>query len=114
MNTYTMTSNPRKNHITFPASGYYRIRHKRFASARFPEHADKGKSAVVLLVALVLFGTVLGTISETRIISALQSAFNNPSLRAYADEQGNGSESLTAPSESKSAQADSSPSSANR
>jgi hypothetical protein len=108
-----MTSNLRKNHIVFPSSGYYRIRNKRFASARFPEREGKGKSAVVLLVALVLFGVVLGTISESRMMSALQSAFNSPSLRAYANEQGDGSDSLIVPRESNSGQTGSSPSSAN-
>jgi hypothetical protein len=95
-----MTSNPRKNHIMFPSSGYYRIRNGRFASARFPEDAKKGKSAIVLLVALLLLGAVLGTISESRIMGALRSALNNPSLRAYANEQGDGSDSLIVPPES--------------
>jgi hypothetical protein len=97
----------------FPSSSYYQIRNKRFASARFPEHADKGKSAVVLLVALVLLGAVLGTISEGRMMRALQSAFNNPSLRAYANEQGDGSDSLIVAPASRSSRAASSPSSAN-
>ena len=105
-----MTSNLRKNHIMFSSSGYYQIRNRRFASARFPEHANKGKSAVVLLVALVLFGAVLGTISESRIMGVVQRAFNDPSLRAYANEQGDGSDSLIVPPESRSSQADSSPS----
>jgi hypothetical protein len=96
----------------FPSSGYYQIRNKRFASARFPEHAHKGKSAVVLLVALVLLDAVLGTISESRIMGALQSAFNNPSLRAYANEQGDGSDSLVLFPAARSTQAGSSPSSA--
>jgi hypothetical protein len=108
-----MTSNLRKNHIMFPSSGYYQIRNRRFASARFPEHANKGKSAIVLLVALVLFGAVLEIISESRIMGALQSAFNNPSLRAYANEQGDGYDSLIVPPESRSSQAGSSPSSTN-
>jgi hypothetical protein len=108
-----MTSNLRKNHIMFRSSGYYQIRNKRFASARFPEHANKGKSAVVLLVALVLFGAVLETVSGSRMMRALQSAFNSPSLRAYANEQGDGSDSLIFPPESRSSQAGSSPSSAN-
>jgi hypothetical protein len=107
-----MTSNLRKNHIMFPSSSYYQIRNRRFASARFPEHSNKGKSAVVLLVALLLLGAVLGTISESRIMGALQSAFNNPSLRAYANEQGDGSDSLTMPPQSRSSQAGNSPSSA--
>lgn len=108
-----MSSNLRKNHIMFPASGYYQIRNRRFASARFPEQANKGKSAIVLLVALALLGAVLGTISESRIMGALQSAFNNPSLRAYANEQGDGSDPLIVFPESRSSQAGSSPSSAN-
>jgi hypothetical protein len=108
-----MTSNLRKKLIMFPSSGYYQIRNRRFASARFPEHANKGKSAVVLLVALVLFGAVLGIISESRMMGALQNAFNDPSLRAYANEQGDGSDSLIMPPESKSTEASTSPSSAN-
>jgi hypothetical protein len=97
----------------FPSSSYYQIRNRRFASARFPEHADKGKSAVVLLVALVLLGVVLETVSEGRMMRALQGAFNNPSLRAYANEQGDGSDSLIVPPESRSSQAGRSPSNAN-
>lgn len=97
----------------FPSSGYYQIRNKHFASGRFSEHANKGKSAVFLLVGLVLLGAVLGTVSEGRIVGALQSAFDNPSLRAYANEQGDGSDSLIVPCESRSSQASGSPSSAN-
>jgi hypothetical protein len=96
----------------FPSSSYYQIRNRRFASARFPEHSNKRKSAVVLLIALVLFGAVLGMVSDSRIMGALQSAFDNPSLRAYANEQGDGSDSLTLPPDSRSSQAGSSPSSA--
>jgi hypothetical protein len=96
-----------------PSSGYYRIRNRRFASARLPEHPNKGKSEVILLVALVLLGAVLGTMSESRIRGAVQSAFNNPSLRAYANEQGDGSDSLIVPPKSRSTQAGGSPSSAN-
>lgn len=96
----------------FPSSSYYQIRNRRLASARFPEHANKGKSAIILLVALALLLAVLGTISESRIIGALESAFNNPSLRAYANEQGDGSASLIVPPESRSIQAGGSPSSA--
>lgn len=97
----------------FPSSGYYQIRNRRFASTRFPEHANKGRSAIVLLVALVVAGAVLGTISEARIMGALQSAFNNPSLRVYTNEQGDGSDSLIPPPESRSSQTGRSPSSAN-
>lgn len=97
----------------FSSSGYYQIRNRRFASARFPEHANKGKSAVVLLVALVLLGAVLGTISERRVMGALKSALDDPSLRAYANEQGDGSDSLIVPLESGSTAAGSSRSSAN-
>ena len=97
----------------FPSSSYYQIRNKRFASARFPEHADKGKSAVVLLVVLVLLGAVLETVSAGRMMKALQSAFNNPSLRAYANEQGDGSDLLIPAPESRPTQAGSSSSNAN-
>ena len=107
-----MTLNLRKNHIMFPSSSYYQIRNRRFASARFPEHANKGKSAIIFLVALAFLLAVLGTISESRLIGALESAFNDPSLRAYANEQGDGSDSLSVPPESRSIKAGGSPSSA--
>ena len=96
----------------FPLPATIRLEIDVSASARFPEHANKGKSAIILLVALALLLAVLGTISESRIIGALESAFNNPSLRAYANEQGDGSASLIVPPESRSIQAGGSPSSA--
>src|SRR6476661_2075649 len=102
MNTYTMTSTPRKNHIMFPASSYYQIRNKRFASARSLEYGNKGKSALVFLIALVLLGVGLGVISESPIMGPLKSAFDDPSLRAYANEQGDGSDSLIVSPESRS------------
>src|SRR5581483_1763520 len=108
-----MTSNLGKNHIIFPPTGYYQIRNKRFASVRFPRHADKGRSALVLLIALVLFGVALGALSKSRMLSALQSAFNSPALRAYANEQGDGSDSLILPGESQSGPAGSSGAGAN-